>query len=104
MALFYTTLCYVYSLSVCLVVLCKGVNEVQTGHTIQRLLLRYPAAGNRNNSTGAFTDMSSSGFYRSATTNGTESAYNLYGYSTGVYPRLNNNRAPGFAVRCVSVF
>ena len=81
-----------------------GVNEVQTGHTIQRLLLHYPAAGYRHSSSGGFASVSSSGYNRSATTLSAASACSLYFSSGSVNPRDNNSRAFGITVRCVSVF
>ena len=82
----------------------QRVNEVQTGCTIQRLLLHYPAAGYRSSSTGAFIYVSSRGYYRSTAT-GTANAYYLSFLSTGeVYPSNASDRSFGLSVRCVSVF
>jgi len=105
MALFYTTLCYVYSLPVCSVVLCKGVNEVQTGCTIQRLLLHYPAAGYRNYNSGIVSRESTEGYIRSAAASQIVDAWHLSLSYANVDPgNFRNGRSFGFTVRCVSVF
>ncbi len=61
----------------------------------------YPAAGSRNISMGAFIVVSTDGYCWSASPNSTY-GYNLVFYSSGVVSPANfNNRASGFAVRCV---
>ncbi len=59
-----------------------------------------PAAGNRNNSSGALNNQGSNGNYWSSSITGTN-AYNLNFNSTAVNPANNNNRANGFSVRCI---
>lgn len=61
------------------------------------------AAGYRNNSTGALTNVGTNGNYWSASPNGTNGYY-LNFNSTNVNPANNNNRANGFSVRCVAAF
>jgi hypothetical protein len=59
-----------------------------------------PASGNRNNSTGAVSNVGVNGNAWSSSPNGTN-GYNLNFNGTSVNPANNNNRANGFPVRCV---
>lgn len=65
--------------------------------------LLIPAAGYRNNSSGALNNVGSNGNYWSASPN-SSNGYNLNFNSNNVNPSNNNNRANGFSVRCVQVF
>jgi len=58
-----------------------------------------PVAGNRNNSTGALTNVGSNGNYWSSTVNGTN-ARNL-NFNSSNANMNSNNRANGFSVRCL---
>jgi len=73
------------------------------GSGIHQQWLLFPAAGYRNAGSGALYNVGSNGNYWTA------SSYLGYGFnlnfnSSNVYPANNNNRANGFAVRCVQVF
>jgi len=61
--------------------------------------LKMPFAGGRFWSNGAFFNGGSFGYYWSSSPNGTN-GYNLYFYSSDIYPSSNNGRAYGFSVRC----
>jgi uncharacterized protein (TIGR02145 family) len=60
----------------------------------------YPASGYRNSISGAFTSTGSNGYAWSCAVN-SANAYYLNFNNTNVNPVNNNNRAYGFAVRCV---
>lgn len=66
----------------------------------------FPAAGGRNNSTGAVYNASSNGNYWSSSPydTGTNGGYLNFNKDGGVNPRNNTNRANGLSVRCVSEF
>lgn len=59
----------------------------------------FPAAGNRNNSSGGVTNVGSNGNYWSSSPNSTDNGRNLNFNSTNLNPLNNNNRANGFSVR-----
>jgi uncharacterized protein (TIGR02145 family) len=61
--------------------------------------LKWPMAGNRNNSNGSLSNVGTHGTYWSSTVSGTNSR-NLSFYSSNVN-MLNNNRAYGYSVRCL---
>ena len=63
-----------------------------------------PATGNRNWSNGTLNNVGSNGNYWSATPSSTTNGRNLNFNATGVNPNNNNNRANGFAARCLSEF
>ena len=87
------------------VVLRKGVNEVQTGHTIQRLLLHYPAAGIRQEQLGTLSSQASNGSY--ASIRGVSSYVVLLFFMGSADCRPSVSTIPltrGSSVRCVSVF
>jgi uncharacterized protein (TIGR02145 family) len=64
-------------------------------------LLTLPAAGNRNNTTGALHRRGNIGYYWSS--DGTGSiGYNLRFNSSDVSTANNNNRTFGFSVRCIA--
>ncbi len=66
----------------------------------------FPAAGGRNNSTGAVYNASTNGNYWSSSPydTGTNGGYLNFNKDGGVNPRNNTNRANGLSVRCVSEF
>ncbi|GHT14874.1 hypothetical protein FACS189426_21850 [Bacteroidia bacterium] len=59
-----------------------------------------PAGGNRNNGNGLLYNQGSNGNYWSVSISGTN-AYNLNFNSGSVNPANSNNRANGFALRCI---
>jgi len=62
----------------------------------------FPAAGNRNYSTGTINNAGSYGYYWSSLVSSTTNAYGLNFNSTTVYTRYSNYRSFGFSVRCVA--
>ncbi len=66
-------------------------------------MLKVPASGYRNNSSGALNNVGSNGYYWSSSPNSSSSnnAGNLNFNTSNVNPLNNNNRANGFSVRCV---
>ena len=60
-----------------------------------------PAAGYRNNSSGALSNVGSNGYYWSATPNSTNNGRNL-NFNSSNWNWNNNNRANGFSVRPVA--
>lgn len=67
-------------------------------------LVKFPAAGLRNNNSGSLGNLPGNAYYWSSSPNGSGSnnGGNLNFNSGGVNPRNNNNRSYGFSVRCVS--
>jgi hypothetical protein len=65
--------------------------------------LLFPAAGYRNNSSGALNNVGNNGDYWSASPNSSY-GYNLRFYSSGVNPGNSSDRANGFSVRCVQAW
>ncbi|WP_426478150.1 FISUMP domain-containing protein [Chryseobacterium sp. CBSDS_008] len=63
--------------------------------------LTFPAAGYRNNTTGALNFRAYSGYYWSSTESST-SAYYLNFNSGAINPANNSNRTYGFSVRCIA--
>ena len=59
----------------------------------------FPAAGYYNGT--SLRNRGTSGYYWSASRNGSSYAYYLYFDSGGVYPQYNNSRGLGFSVRAV---
>jgi hypothetical protein len=79
-------------------------SDKEAGKDNQCLLegfLFFPAAGNRNTSTGVLNNVGLNGNYWSSTT-ASSGAFNLNFNSGRVYPANINNRGNGFSVRCVS--
>jgi hypothetical protein len=77
--------------------------EVPTGiHSRGCFFVWFPSTGNRNNSSGALTNVGSNGNYWSDTPQSAANGYNLNFNAGTVTPSNNNNRANGFAARCVS--
>jgi hypothetical protein len=62
----------------------------------------FPATGLRYVSSGALWGTGSGGYYWSGTANSPVGAHHLHFYAGTVYPSNGNNRAFGFAARCVS--
>lgn len=92
----YTPVCRGVRLFSAPIVVPKGTARPGIHH--QWLLI--PAAGYRNNNSGALNNVGSNGNYWSASPN-SSNGYNLNFNSSNVNPSNNNNRANGFAVRCV---
>ena len=69
-------------------------------HTVKKPL-PFPAAGYRNNSSGALNNVGSNGNYWSATPNSTNNGHNL-NFNSSNWNWNNNNRANGFSVRPVA--
>ena len=69
---------------------------------VTKSLLILPAAGIRNNTTGALSNNGTNGYYWSSLQNGTNNAYNLNFNNSGT-PNVNNmnNRTNGMSVRCI---
>lgn len=59
----------------------------------------FPAAGNRNNSSGSVNNVGGNGNYWSSSPNSTDNGRNLNFNSTNLNPLNNNNRSNGFSVR-----
>jgi hypothetical protein len=79
--------------------------EVPTGiHSRGCVCVWFPATGNRNNTSGALNNVGSNGNYWSDTPNSATNGYNLNFNAGWVNPSNNNNRANGFAARCISEF
>jgi uncharacterized protein (TIGR02145 family) len=77
----------------------KGLRFRPDGTT--RIGVFLPAAGHRNRSTGALTNVDMFGYYWSSTANGTN-ALNLNFSATTVNPTTSSSRSGGFSVRCVA--
>ena len=64
----------------------------------------FPAAGYRNNSSGALNNVTTNGYYWAAVPNSATNGRNLNFNSSNVNPLNNNNRANGNCVRPVQEF
>ncbi|WP_459189898.1 hypothetical protein ACGE0T_07445 [Parabacteroides sp. APC149_11_2_Y6] len=71
---------------------------------INKVVTFLPAAGNRNNSTGASNNQSIYGYYwASSVPSGSVNASNV-NFNSATLNATSSNRANGFSVRCVQAF
>ena len=76
-------------------------NVLQYGPDANGKYMTLPAAGNRNNTTGALFSRGSLGLYWSSTEIGSNAYFLIFGSST-VIPANFDNRTIGFSVRCIA--
>ena len=91
------------SIPVCSVVAIES-NEVQAGRTIQRLLLRYPAAGQRNDIAGNLGNVNQYTICFSVTRQSSGAVWSMRVGDGWVQIPAPWNTSAALSVRCVSVF